>query len=466
LSHTEARVSSAHTPSWTEQLLALQGRPITEEDRRRAALHLLDWLGCVLLGHTSPAGEALSRWAANTAAGPCWTVGGLHLSSEAAALVNGGLGNVDELDDLHRAAVVHPADTLMAAALAVAQREQATPQALLDAIVRGYEVAIRVGLLAGTAHYRHWYSTATCGVFGAATASASVLQLDATQAMYALAQAGMQASGVWQCRLEPGFSKQLAAGRAAQSGLMAADLAAVGVTGPRFILEGEHGWLTATHSKPNATHAAAVLRPAATAAWLIHEVSFKPWSACRHVHPAITCALQLHGQVGDVNQITHMELSTYQTALDFADQAQPHTRQQARFSLQHAVAVGLLRGDFGLADTQPQSLAQPALMRLRGLIRVRAAPRWNRAYPAHYGAQLRVRLRSGETLEARVSDALGDPEAPMSQASVVAKAQRVMQAAGYSASVVMSLTKVCADLPQAASLTPLWQALRHLRAVS
>jgi 2-methylcitrate dehydratase PrpD len=337
---------------------------------------------------------------------------------------------------------------------------------LLDAIVRGYEVAIRVGLLAGTAHYRHWYSTATCGVFGAATASASVLQLDATQAMYALAQAGMQASGVWQCRLEPGFSKQLAAGRAAQSGLMAADLAAVGVTGPRFILEGEHGWLTATHSKPNATHAAAVLRPAATAAWLIHEVSFKPWSACRHVHPAITCALQLHGQVGDVNQITHMELSTYQTALDFADQAQPHTRQQARFSLQHAVAVGLLRGDFGLADTQPQSLAQPALTRLRGLIRVRAAPRWNRAYPAHYGAQLRVRLRSGETLEARVSDALGDPEAPMSQASVVAKAQRVMQAVGYSASAVMSLTKVCADLPQAVSLAPLWQALRHLRAVS
>jgi 2-methylcitrate dehydratase PrpD len=79
---------------------------------------------------------------------------------------------------------------------------------------------------------------------------------------------------------------------------------------------------------------------------------------------------------------------------------------------------------------------------------------------------LRVRLRSGETLEARVSDALGDPEAPMSQASVVAKAQRVMQAVGYSASAVMSLTKVCADLPQAVSLAPLWQALRHLRAVS
>ncbi|MBV5332756.1 MmgE/PrpD family protein [bacterium] len=193
-------MSSTQTPSWTEQLLALQGRPIYDHDRRRAALHLLDWLGCVLLGHNSIAGEALSRWAARTAKGPSWTVGGLHLSSEVAALVNGGLGNVDELDDLHRAAVIHPADTIMAAALAVAQREQTQPGAMLDAIVRGYEVAIRVGLLSGTSHYRHWYSTATCGVFGAATASASLLQLDATKAMHALAQAGMQASGVWQCR--------------------------------------------------------------------------------------------------------------------------------------------------------------------------------------------------------------------------------------------------------------------------
>ena len=65
-----------------------------------------------------------------------------------------------------------------------------------------------------------------------------------------------------------------------------------------------------------------------------------------------------------------------------------------------------------------------------------------------------------------MSDALGDPEAPMSEAMVVAKAARVMQAAGYSASTVMSLTKVCADLPQAPSLTPLWQALRHLRTMS
>lgn len=455
-------LEAINRPSWTEQLLALQGRPITDTDRRRAALHLLDWFGCVLLGHASPAGAALNRWAAQTAAGPCWTASGLQLHSEAAALVNGGLGNIDELDDLHRAAVVHPADTIMAAALAVAQREQATPHALLDAVVRGYEVAIRVGLLAGTAHYQHWYSTATCGVFGAATASASLLQLDATQAMHALAQAGMQASGVWQCRLEPGFSKQLAAGRSAQSGVMAADLAAAGLVGPRHILEGEHGWFAATGSRPNVRRAKAVLTPKPNAPWLIHEVSFKPWPACRHVHPAIACAVRLHAQVPDVSQINRIEIQTYQTAVAFANQLHPSTRQQARFSLQHGVAVGLLRGDFGLDDTQPECLAQPTLARLRACTHVSAVSRWSRAYPAHYGAQVRVWLRNGAVLHTQVSDAPGDPESPMSDAMVVTKAQRLMQAAGYSPQAVARVLAACAALPQAASTDDLWRALRHL----
>jgi len=64
-------VISSNTPSWTEQLLALQGRPITDQDRQRAALHLVDWFGSVMLGHHSAAGEAISRWAAHASKGAC-----------------------------------------------------------------------------------------------------------------------------------------------------------------------------------------------------------------------------------------------------------------------------------------------------------------------------------------------------------------------------------------------------------
>ena len=72
-------MNSSQTPSWTEQLLALQGRPIKNQDRQRAALHFIDWLGSVMLGHHSAAGEAISRWATQASKGACWTVGGAVL---------------------------------------------------------------------------------------------------------------------------------------------------------------------------------------------------------------------------------------------------------------------------------------------------------------------------------------------------------------------------------------------------
>ena len=449
------------TPSWTEQLLALQGRPISQSDRQRAALHLIDWLGSILLGHHSPSGEAIQRWAALAPRGPCWTAGGLNLSPEAAAMYNGSLGNIFELDDLHRAAIVHPADTLMAAALAVAQRENAKPQAFLDAVIRGYEVAIRVGLLAGTQHYRHWYSTATCGVFGAATACASLMKLDKHQAMHALAQAGMQASGVWQCRLEPGFSKQLASGRSAQSGVLSADLAAAGFEGPRQILEGQHGWLAATDSLPHLKHAQAVLTPPLNQPWLIHEVSFKPWPVCRHVHPAIACAIELHSQIMDVDNIVRVDLSTYQTALDFANQPQPISSQQARFSLQHGVAIGLLKGDFWIEDVQAETLNVPQLVNLRQLVQVRANKRWTQAYPAHYGASIQVYLKNGQCIEAALADAPGDPENPLSETELLAKNERVMIAAQHAPHLVKQLIDACSKLPESSSMKDLWRALNQ-----
>ena len=452
------------TPSWTEQLLALQGRSITNEDRQRAALHLVDWFGNIILGHGSAAGRALSRWAETHAPhGNCWTVGGRFLSSEAAAMFNGSLGNIFELDDLHRGAIVHPADTIMAAALAIAQRENVLPQAFLDAIIRGYEMAIRVGLLAGTKHYQHWYSTATCGVFGAATACASLLELDERQARNALAQAGMFASGIWQCRLEPGFSKQLAAGRSAQSGVLAAELAAAGFEGPRYILEGEHGWLAATDSLPSLKHAMQVLYPVLDVPWLIHEVSFKPWPVCRHVHPAIACAIELHKKIRHIADVVRLEISTYQTALDFADRAQPSNSQEARFSLQHGVAVGLFRGHFWLEDTQLESLNLPLLVRLRTQTQVQATKPFNFAYPAHYGAMLRVWLKDGQCLDASVSDAPGDPEYPLTSSEVVEKNQTVMQAAKYAPQSVSKLINACENLHEAPSMDPLWLALNQLR---
>lgn len=412
----------------TRELLGLLERPITSADRERAALHLLDWLGCAFVGRSAPAGQALARWAQTGALGPCSTWGVGRREASVAALVNGGLGNLLELDDLHRQSIVHPGDTVMPAALALAEREDASAHVLLDAVLRGYEVSIRTGTSAGPGHYRHWYSTATCGVFGAAAACAHVLGLDTESSLDALGQAGMMAAGLWQCRQEPTFSKQLASGRAAQSGVLAADLARIGFAGARQILEGSHGFFAATCDQPDLP----ALLACADGPWKIHEVSCKPWPACRHVHPAIEAALALRGSGIDMQLLESLSLYSYADAMAFADCPQPQTAHEARFSLQHAIAVACLRGDMTLQDSAPDALADAALAQLRQKVQVYEDPACTRAYPHRYGARLVARSRGGKQRVIEVQTAKGDPENPMSQAELEAKALRLMQAAGLS----------------------------------
>lgn len=444
-----------NAPSLTRELLGLLARPIAEGDRERAALHLLDWLGCAFLGRSAPAAQALARWARAGAAGPCstWAVG--LRDASVAALVNGGLGNLLELDDLHRQSIVHPGDTVVPAALAMAEREGASGQMLLEAVLRGYEVAIRIGNAAGPGHYRYWYSTATCGVFGAAAACAHLLALDAERSLDALGQAGMMAAGLWQCRQEPTFSKQLASGRAAQSGLLAADLARTGFAGARQILEGSHGFFAATCDQPDV----AALLADADGPWKIHEVSFKPWPACRHVHPAIEAALALRAGGLDPQQLQALRLYTYADAIAFADCPLPQTEHQARFSLQHAIAVALLRGDMRLQDSAPEALADTAIAQLRQKVQVQEDCAFTHAYPARYGARLVARSHSGQERAVEVQTAKGDPENPLSQAELQAKALGLMQVAGLSEAVSRHIVRSTLALAHGGSLHDLRAAL-------
>lgn len=445
--------------SLTRLLARSLSRPVAPVDRARAALQVLDWLGCAAVGRRSAAGGVLARWAATAPAGACIALGGGWRSAPDAALVNGALGNVFELDDVHREALLHPGDVVVPAAWAVAQREGADAPALLDAVVRGYEAAVAIGRLAGPPHYRHWYSSASCGVYGAAAACANLLGLDEDQTVDALAQAGMQSAGPWQCREEHGFSKQLAAGRAAQSGVLAADLARAGLRGPAYILEGPHGWLRATGAALDGIEAAGRAWSSAGMRWQIHDVSHKPWPACRHVHPALGAALALRRDLPDLQDVASVEVRTYAAALAFADRPEPRTPHEARFSLQHVVAVALARGDLGLADTQPGALSDPALAALRRRVKVSLDARHEAAYPARFGASLIARLASHpEPRQVDTDAALGDPECPLPAAAVRAKGVRLLESSGLAPAQAEHLAQATLALAEGASL-PAWSAL-------
>lgn len=404
----------------SERLAKRLARPVDAAARARAALHVLDWAGCAVAGARSDAARAMAK-----VVGP------------ADVLYLGALGNVLEMDDVDKRALLHPGPVVGPAAFVAANTVGADGEAFLDAVVRGYEAVIRVGRAVGPGHYRYWHNTGTVGPFGAAAAAASVLRLDADQTASALGLAGTQASGFWQVRHEPSsHAKQLHTARAAHGGLLAARLADSGFAGLKTLLEGPQGFFAATCPGADAE---AVSDFPADAPWTIFDVSFKPWPACRHAHAAIDAALALRERGLDAQAVERVTVRAYRDAIVFCDKPAPGDTLSAKFSLQHAVSVALLRGAPALADFEIEARNDPAVARLREKVAVAEDAAITALYPARFGAAIDVALADGGCLSVDVPDALGDPENPVDEGRIVEKAQMLMAAGGLDRAAAAAL---------------------------
>lgn len=373
-------------------------RDIVPDERTRARLHLMDWLGCVagaLLSETMPIARLQSGNAARKAA---W------------------LGNKLEMDDVHRMAILHPGPVVWATCLAQGITDM---DRLLDAAIRGYEAMIAIGSTFDARHYAFWHNTATAGLFGAAV-SALCCRGDAgtgdsfeNQLVHAMGLAGSVTGGFWQMRHEPCDAKQWHIAHAVNTGTLAADAVLAGARGPAFILEGPQGLHAAT------TDAA---RPIELADhWRIRDVSFKPWAACRHAHPAIDAALELKRRLGHLDG--PIEIETYRDALAFCDRPDPASEIEAKFSIQHSVALVADKGTPALGDFDEAARTGTAATRAR--ITVREVAEFSERYPRHFGARARC---AGQ--EVTLIDTLGDPERPMTEDAILAKAQSLFALGG------------------------------------
>lgn len=399
------------TKHLAEFAVDLRASPLPDDVRRAAERAVLDWLGSAIRG-----GEAFPVCAALAVArqampGQEATVlaTGERLSALGAAFANGAASHVLELDDLHQASTFHPAAPIIPAAVAAAERADASGQVLLRAVVAGYEVGIRLAEAVNPSHYRYWHPTATCGVFGAAAAAGTVLGLSCPELVDALGSAGTMASGLWQFLHDGAMSKPLHAGKAAHDGLLSAELARAGLTGARAILEGPRGFFAATAGEVDPSRITHGLGNR----FKILENGYKRHACCGHTHTAIDAALHLRERIAG-RVIQRVEVETYQVALDITDNSTPETEHAAKFSIQHAVAVALLDGVAGLEQFRPARLADPELAALRARVLVRAVPEFTVAYPQAWPARVRVWLADGKTMEETVAVPRGMLGNPMS----------------------------------------------------
>ncbi|WP_255454679.1 MmgE/PrpD family protein [Parasphingopyxis sp. CP4] len=379
------------------QLSERLARPVGESDRQRARLHLLDWLACVAGARKSEVAQAFFA--------------GFQGDPKLKAAY---LGNLLEMDDVHRTALLHPGPVIWPSAIRGASDKFEVDglDAVLDAAICGYEAMIAIGASLDAHHYAHWHPTTSAGMFGAAAAEAAVAQLDVSHMANALALAGSVTGGFWQLRHSSNQAKQWHLLHLGLTGWQATEMAEAGVTGPLDLLEGQQGLYAAMTKEPG---------PLANNgdSWLIHTVSFKPFAACRHAHPAIDAAMELR-KAGKLAAPFHVE--SYADALAFCDRPGPVTELDAKFSLQHSVAVVADGRDAKPEDFTEEAIA--ALADLRAQVTVAEDPAITERYPAHFGARV-------NGLE--LVDTLGDPERPVDEAAIIAKMESLAAWGGLDA---------------------------------
>lgn len=437
------QLADSKTVSLSRRLIRRNQQPVDAQSRTRAVLHWLDWIGCVAAGARAPVADVIRAWepqAAPTTAFP--SLLGLARDPFHAVLMDAGPANVEEMDDMHRQAILHPGPVILPALASLARSRSLDAQHVLDATVRGYETMIRIGRSVGPRHYYFWHNTATAGAFGAAAACADALQLSEDAGVWALGNAGTLAAGLWQVRLEPVMSKQLHTAHAAWAGLTAASLAQAGFTGPSQILEGPRGFFAAMCVDGDLD---ALTREDAD--WLIHSTSFKPWPACRHTHATIDCVLALREARGDTPlQFDAAEVEVFADALAICDNPRPRTRTEAKFSLQYVVAAAATFGPLRPEHFDEACFTRADLVATMAKVTLRPSATLTQAYPAHYGARVTLQPAGSFACSHAVRDSLGDPERALSTAAVFDKARTLMQYGGVADARAHELLAAAAEL--------------------
>ncbi|UPY38905.1 MmgE/PrpD family protein [Sediminicoccus sp. KRV36] len=386
--------------------------------RREAPRALLNHVGCALGVAHDPAVTSALAVMRSLSGPPVATVFGhaVRLDPLSAAFVNCIAGNLLDYDDTHLATVVHPAAPVAPVALALGEARSLSGEAVLHALLLGMEVECRIGLGVSPGHYdRGWHITSTCGVFGAAAAAAKLLGLDAERCGHALGLAASQSAGIVENL--PSAGKNASMGNAARNGLLAALLAEAGWQAAPAAIEGKLGWARAMGDTPDCESMAGALGER----WEVARITYKPYAAGIVFHAVIEAALALDLAPDDVTEL----LVEGDALLLARGDREVRNERDARVSIHHAAALGIVRRRAGVADFEMPAVEDPALGAFRSRVRARCDPGLPRG-----AARLTATLRDGTSHSRLVIHPSGSEANPMSDAALNDKFRDNLRIAG------------------------------------
>ena len=427
----DASSDNPYTRGIAEFVSNLQYDAIPENVRSRIKLLMLDSLGCALYGADLEWTRILQDTLGKVDTTRSCSVWGTNrkLSAPHTALVNGTQVQGFELDDVHRAGVLHVGAVVLPALIAVTELKPGiSGKEFITSAVAGYEIGPRVGLCMGPEHIAQgWHSGATLGVFSAASGAARALKLDVDRTVHALGIAGTQAAGLMAAQYGA-MVKRMHAGRSSQSGLYGALFAEAGFTGIVNVLESEYGGYATTFSRSTDRFNLKELTAGFGEVWQTMGVALKFYACVGSNHTTLDALRDMKSERAygkdDVKKIV---VRGSQVTMDHVGwKYVPQGLTSAQLNLPYCVGTYLIEGDVSAEHFTEDLVADPDRMRYGELVEVHHDDEITKK-GAKYRHMVRVELhlKDGTRMERTVESARGSEYKFASENDIVEKFEKL-----------------------------------------
>jgi 2-methylcitrate dehydratase PrpD len=399
-------------------------KPLPPAVAEKTKHHLLDTIAAMVSGSRLRPGKKAISFARSLGGMKEACVLGSRLVTAAAnaALANGMLAHADETDDSHSPSQTHPGCGIIAASLAMAERERARGKSLLRAVALGYDVGCRITQSLGALQFRAaGHSTHSFGpTFGAAAAAGALAGLNERCARYLLSFAAQQASGIscWM-RDEEHIEKAFDfGGMPARNGVTAALMVAHGFSGVEDVFSGERNFFVAYGDSPDPEELARDLGER----YEIARTDIKRWAVGSPIQAPLDSLLELIR----LHRVRAEEIERVTVRVAHLGANTTDNRDMPDICMQHLCAVMLLDGTVSFKSSHDEArMRDPKVLALRRRIELRGDDALTRAMPRREG-MVAIKLKDGREIEHHTRAVRGTPENPMTRAEVEAKSLDLM----------------------------------------
>ena len=412
------------TKSLAKFAAELQFNKIPENILNYLKLLFLDGVGCCIHGNTLEWTKTLEEVVTNKEDNNQCSIIGTHKKTTLlnAVLINSTAGHGFESDDIHRESILHPNSIVVPVSINVAEKiGNINGKKFLTSVVAGYEVATRIGSAAGTELLlRGFHPQGTHGTIAAAITAGKLMDLNTDQMVHAIGIAGSLGAGLMAAQ-EGAMVKRLHSGRAAQAGVLAAQLSAKNFTGIQNIVEADYGGFLSSFSGKNDFNRS--IRNLYKE-WECMNTGIKPYASVTSIHTALDCLKNIMEKNNiSVKNIKNIKAKiSHPTYVHCAWNYKNHNITSAQMNIYYGLALIALEGELFVNQFSKDKISNPEILNFMKKITAEVDPKIESlGHEFRHMASIELTTNDNKKFNHTEKYRKGSPENPLTKDQIISK---------------------------------------------